>query len=187
MPNPSQPPRKPARVRSLIGRRFGRLKVQAYGGAAKWGKTMWCCQCDCGALCRVPGRNLLAQDKHRQVSCGCARADPQVRWAARMKLPAAVRQAICRKMRNAVRERKPAFSLSAEAAAEILGCSVERVEIMAEDGLLGSRRKKGALYVSSGDVSAVLAQQEREQRRCAIREAKDIAAIARASARRLRS
>lgn len=90
----------PPRVKSLIGRRFGKLRVRAYGGSTKWGKTQWCCECDCGAYCLVPGRSLLAQDKHRQVSCGCSRSDPNVRWQARMKIPATKRKAICTKMRG---------------------------------------------------------------------------------------
>jgi len=169
---------------SLIGRRFGRLVVKAYAGSTKWGKTQWCCECDCGTLCTVAGRSLLAQDTHRQVSCGCARRDPEVRWKARMKVPAKKRAAICKKMRLAVKERKPPYSLNAAAAAELLGCSIERIEILAQDGVLGSRRKRGELYVSSNDVSAYLSQQEQEQRRCQSREMRDIQKIARASARR---
>lgn len=174
---------KPERVKSLIGRRFGRLRVLAYAGHTKWRKTRWCCLCDCGTYCTVPGRSLLAQDKHRQISCGCARADPAVRWKARMQVPAKKREAICRKMRKAVRNRKPPYSLSAIQAAELLGVSVERIGVLTQDGILNCRYKRGELYVSSQDVSELLSQQEREQKRCASREMRDIEKIARSSAR----
>ncbi len=180
------PPVKPPNVKSLIGRRFGKLKVKAYAGSTKWGHTQWCCECDCSAFVTVPGRRLLAQDKHRQISCGCARRDPAVRWKARMKVPAKRRAAICKKMRESVKERKPAYSLNARAAAELLGVSEERIEILAQDGMLGSRRRRGELYVSSGDVSGMLAEQCAEQKRCASREMRDIERIARASARRVK-
>lgn len=171
--------------RSMVGRRFGRLRVKAYAGQDKWGKTCWCCECDCGTRVTVPGRRLLAQDgKHKQVSCGCARRDPMVRWQARMKVPPKKRVAICKKMRAAVREHPGPFKLDAHHAAELLGVSLERVEILAQDGALRCVRRRGALYVSSEDVSSLLSMQCEERKRCASREARDIGKIAQASARR---
>lgn len=42
-----------------------------------------------------------------------------------------------------------------QAAAELLGVSEQRVEVMAQDGVLGSTYRKGALYVSSEDVNGL--------------------------------
>lgn len=166
-------PKVPKRVRSLIGMRFGRLQVQYFAGM-QGGRSYWCCLCDCGHVCRVPGGRLLGTStgskdrKHPQVSCGCLRADPGIRKAARLNVPKARRIEICNKMRKAVKNRKPAYSMDAHRAAELLGVSVERVEIMAADGLIGSTWRKGSLWVSSNDVSALIATQQRNKKRCKI-------------------
>jgi hypothetical protein len=173
---PKGTPEMPPRTKSLVGCRFGRLIVRYYAGADKHGKSMWCCLCDCGTVLRVPGSRLLGQSGgkdrgHPQVSCGCARADPGIRKAARLKVPAKRRREICSTMRVAVRHRKPAYSMAAHRAAEMLGVSVERIEVMVQDGLLGSRYKRGELWVSSGDVSDLVATQERNKRRCRVMDA----------------
>ncbi len=170
-------------MKSLVGRRFGRLKVTAFAGFGRGvSRPFWCCLCDCGNTCRVEGRLLLGtkdRAKHRQVSCGCARADPEVRREARMKVPAAKRAAICRKMRKAVTRRSIPYSMDAARAAELLGVSQERVEILAKDGVLGYTWRRGALWVSSEDVATLIGNQERNKRRCAM----EIAGIARSSAK----
>jgi hypothetical protein len=172
MQPPKGTPKVPPRVKSLIGCRFGRLVVRYYAGADKHGKSMWCCLCDCGAVCRVPGGRLLGntgKDRgHGQKSCGCERADPGIRKAARLTMPAKRRKEICTKMRQSVRNRKPAYSMDAHRAAELLGVTMERIEILVQDGLLGSRYKRGALWVSSNDVSAMIATQQRNKRRCRV-------------------
>lgn len=180
MPRPPKgTPQIPAKVKSLIGCRFGRLLVRYYAGQDKHGKSMWCCLCDCGAVCRVPGTRLLGTSGrerlgHPQKSCGCERADPAVRKAAWAKLPKAKRKecdARCAAMHKAVRNRKPAYSMDAHRAAELLGVTVERIEIMVQDGIIGSRMKRGALWVSSNDVSALIATQQRNKRRCRVMDA----------------
>ena len=93
----ASPPPVPPHTKSLIGCRFGRLLVQFYAGADKHGKSLWCCLCDCGAVLRVPGHRLLGTGggkdaRHPQRSCGCERADPGVRMAARLRMPAARRK-----------------------------------------------------------------------------------------------
>jgi hypothetical protein len=173
---PKGTPTLPARAKSLIGRRFGRLLVRYYAGADKQGKSLWCCLCDCGTVLRVPGSRLLGQNygknrNHPQVSCGCERADPAVRKAARLKVPPQRRKEICGIMRAAVKHRKPAYSMDAHRAAEMLGVSMERIEIMVQDGLLGSRYKRGELWVSSQDVSDLVATQQRNKRRCRVMDA----------------
>jgi len=165
----------PPRVKSLIGCRFGRLLVRYYAGMDKHGKSMWCCLCDCGAVCRVPGSRLLGstgKDRgHPQRSCGCERADPGIRKAARLKMPRARRVEICDKMRKAVKHRQPAYSMDAHRAAELLGVTVERIEILAQDGMIGSTFRRGTLWVSSQDVSAMIATQQRNKKRCRIMDA----------------
>jgi hypothetical protein len=54
----------------LIGQRFGRLTVLGRAENNKHGKAQWTCECDCGSLKRVCGRNLMGGDTR---SCGCAR------------------------------------------------------------------------------------------------------------------
>lgn len=174
-------------MKSLVGKRFGRLKVSAFAGFGSGvSRPYWCCLCDCGNTCRVEGRLLLgtkdSNPKHRQVSCGCARADPEVRRKARMNVPASKRAAICKKMRKAVKDRKPAYSMDACRAAELLGVSEERIEILAKDGVFGYTYRKGALWVSSGDVARLIGEQERNKKRCAY----ETAQIAKASADRIR-
>src|SRR5437899_7113445 len=66
---------------SLIGKRFGRLKVveealPLYSGRAKI--TRWICQCDCGKTIIIRHGNL--SDGHSQ-SCGCLKAEQiRTRW-----------------------------------------------------------------------------------------------------------
>ncbi len=172
---PKGTPKVPPRVKSLIGCRFGRLLVRYYAGADKHGKSLWCCVCDCGAVCRVPGSRLLGntgKDRgHSQKSCGCERADPGIRKAARAKVPRAKRVEICNKMRAAVKTRKPAYSMDAHRAAELLGVSIERIEVLAQDGMIGSTFRRGALWVSSQDVSAMISIQQRNKRRCRVMDA----------------
>ena len=86
-------------------------------------------------------------------------------------MPAKRRVEICANMRRVVKHRKPAYSLDAHRAAELLGVSVERIEILVQDGLLGSTYRKGALWVSSNDVSAMIATQQRNKRRCGVMDA----------------
>lgn len=178
MRQPTGTPSVPPRVKSLIGCRFGRLLVRYYAGQDKHGKSYWCCLCDCGVVCRVQGGRLLGtslsaknRGRNAQVSCGCARADPGVRKAARLKVPAKRRKEICDRMRNAVRNRKPAYSMDAHRAAELLGVTPERIEILARDGMLGATTRRGALWVSSQDVAAMIATQQRNKRRCRIMDA----------------
>lgn len=172
---PKGTPSVPPRVKSLIGCRFGRLLVRYYAGQDKHGKSLWCCVCDCGAVLRVPGSRLLGttgkERGHPQRSCGCERADPGIRRAARLKVPATRRKEICTKMRKAVRQRNPAYSMDAHRAAELLGVTVDRIEILVQDGLIGSTYRRGALWVSSNDVSNMIAAQQRNKRRCRIMDA----------------
>src|SRR5271166_3570884 len=176
MPRPPKgTPQIPPRVKSLIGCRFGRLLVRYYAGQDKNGKSMWCCLCDCGVVLRVPGSRLLGttgKDRgHPQKSCGCERADPGVRKAARMRMPAKKRRDICDKMRAAVKHRKPAYSMDAHRAAELLGVTKERIEVLVQDGLLAATIRKGELWVSSQDVSDMVAAQQRNKKRCRVMDA----------------
>lgn len=175
MREPKGTPKIPPRVKSLVGCRFGRLLVRYFAGQDRNGKSLWCCLCDCGAVCRVPGSRLLGntgKDRgHGQKSCGCERSDPGIRKAARMRMAPARRKQICNTMRANVKNRKPAYSMDAHRAAELLGVTVERIEVLVKDGLIGARFRRGALWVSSGDVSAMIAAQQRNKRRCRVMDA----------------
>lgn len=182
MQPPKSTPQIPPRVKSLVGCRFGRLLVRYYAGTDKHGKSAWCCLCDCGTVCRVPGTRLLGtsghdRNGHSQKSCGCERSDPAVRKAAWAKMRATNPEKRkkcddrCSKMNRKVKNRKPAYSMDAHRAAELLGISMERIEVLVQDGIVGHRYKKGALWVSSGDVSALIATQQRNKRRCRVMDA----------------
>lgn len=51
---------------NLLGQRFGRLVVVAYGGSHRG--TRWECRCDCGTMKTVQARNLATGTTR---SCGC--------------------------------------------------------------------------------------------------------------------
>jgi hypothetical protein len=161
----------PPRVRSLVGMRFGRLRVVAFAGQSKSRHAFWCCECECGNYVRVRGQNLLGHSHGNTVSCGCKRADPAVQAASRCKVLAKRRVEICKTARAAVRDRKPAYSMDAHRAAELLGVSVERIHIMAADGLLPSRTVRGAIWVSSQEVARLVGAHERQAKstRCPLR------------------
>jgi len=159
-------------VRSLVGQKFGLLTVTHFAGTGpKDRHSYWCCQCECGATLRVHGGALLgtrdAKHKgHPQKSCGCLRADPEVRRLARAKVAPERRREICEKMRAAVTNRKPAYSLSADRAAELLGVSSERIQALAADGMIGATVRRGYLFVSSREIASMIASMERSKRRC---------------------
>lgn len=69
----------PGVLNDLTGRTFGRLKVAALERMAH-GHAYWRCQCECGARPVVRGTRLTSG---HTVSCGCQRADPGIRRAAR--------------------------------------------------------------------------------------------------------
>jgi hypothetical protein len=84
----------PPPIISLRGVRFGRLLIPADAEPEIRNRhAYWPCVCDCGARIVARGSKLRAG---RIVSCGCWRADPAVRRAARMRLPAHRRRALAR-------------------------------------------------------------------------------------------
>ena len=89
------------KINDLRGRRFGRLTIAADAEPdLRDGHARWPCVCDCGAHSLPRGSKLLAG---LIVSCGCARADPAVRQAARMRTPAKRHREIARAGGNAKR------------------------------------------------------------------------------------
>lgn len=54
-------------INSLVGQRFGMLKVIEQAESAENRQTRWLCQCDCGRTYVAYGVNLKA---NRTVSCG---------------------------------------------------------------------------------------------------------------------
>jgi hypothetical protein len=63
------------------GHTWGRLEVKEYFGVVDSNKAAWLCKCECGHVVLARG-DRLRSGKH--VSCGCYRADPNIRQAARM-------------------------------------------------------------------------------------------------------
>lgn len=66
----------PAR-KNLVGQRFGRWTVTAYGGPGTSGAT-WVCVCECGTARRVNANALLAGFSS---SCGCLNREANARRA----------------------------------------------------------------------------------------------------------
>lgn len=56
------------RIQDLVGKRFGRLVVEARWGTDRFGKAMWLCRCDCGKGTTPSGNKLQRGDTR---SCGC--------------------------------------------------------------------------------------------------------------------
>ena len=65
----------PSRVKNLVGEKFGRLKVIRFSRLDMRGnrsRTLWICQCDCGATIEAMGQSLRSKC---QISCGCWRKE----------------------------------------------------------------------------------------------------------------
>jgi hypothetical protein len=62
--------RKGKLIHNLVGKRFGKLVVLAYSGAASRGRTKWECKCDCGNIKIIMADSLSG---NKTVSCGCYR------------------------------------------------------------------------------------------------------------------
>jgi len=74
-------------------------------------------------------------------------------------------------MRESVKARKPAYSMDAHRAAQLLNVSHERILILAKDGVIRSTYKRGNLWVSAADVANMIAHDERQKKatRCPLR------------------
>jgi hypothetical protein len=80
----------------LQGREFGWLTVKERGPDNPPSRhAIWLCVCRCGKRVLVPSHRLK-RDLHPQVSCGCQRANTNVRKAARLKVPAERRSEIAK-------------------------------------------------------------------------------------------
>ncbi len=64
--------RQRAKIKDLMGKRFGRLYVLHFAGLRRRsdGRNLatWHCACDCGSLATVAGKSLLSG---KTLSCGC--------------------------------------------------------------------------------------------------------------------
>ncbi len=56
------------KIKDLVGKRFGKLKVLCLDGMNKWRGSVWHCLCDCGNECNIRGNSLLSESTR---SCGC--------------------------------------------------------------------------------------------------------------------
>jgi hypothetical protein len=80
------------KTRDLSGARFGRLVATSLDSIRNQ-HAYWHCRCDCGRETVVRGNALTSG---HTVSCGCHRADPAIRQAARWQLSAKHRKLIAR-------------------------------------------------------------------------------------------
>jgi hypothetical protein len=81
-------------VTDLRGRTFGRLTISRHAEPViRNGRACWPCSCECGNAKLVSSKNLIAGNT---VSCGCWRADPNLRQGARMKVSPRRRRAIAK-------------------------------------------------------------------------------------------
>jgi hypothetical protein len=153
--------------------RFGRLLVRAFAGMGTEG-SYWCCECDCGALCRVPRRRLTGYSRGEnwppniQVSCGCARADSAIRKAARRKVSPARRLEISR--RAAQKHHVKAYAMSAVEAARELRCGLDALDKLRRDGDLRDVMRDGQMYFSAEAIRKWAKVQRRNSRHCAALE-----------------
>ncbi len=170
----------PRGVESLIGQRFGKLIVVKYAGECEDGQPSWCCRCDCGNVVRVRGGNLLGARRGAEFtkSCGCIRwskttvsacsKSHKLYWEG---LPADVKAERIRKRKESLarsEKRRFCYSMDAHRAAEVLGVSYERIDVLAHEGIIGSVVRRGELWVSSKDVSSLLARQSQQKKRCRV-------------------
>ena len=67
------------KIIDLTGQKFGKLTVIKFGGRNK--VTLWECQCDCGNIKTISGKNL----KSGQIkSCGCLRKEQRIDLTGRI-------------------------------------------------------------------------------------------------------
>ena len=86
------------------GKRYGMLAVlDAHRSTG--GKTEWLCECDCKARKWIRAQRLRTK---KQISCGCSRADPATRQAARWMIPPHRRRRIARIAADASKARRAA-------------------------------------------------------------------------------
>jgi hypothetical protein len=105
--------RKP--VANLRGERFGYLRVPETAAPLRSSPTSdirWPCVCDCGATKRVFAFNLTSGGT---VSCGCWRANPQLRATAKLKRLEDRRPAIAKLRESNDKRSQPAAPAAAAA------------------------------------------------------------------------
>src|SRR5258706_4361245 len=64
-----------AKIRDLIGQRFGRLVVRGFDRIQN-GKSSWRCDCDCGTSITALGSNV---SRGHTRSCGCLHDEPDAK------------------------------------------------------------------------------------------------------------
>ena len=83
----------PRNTTDETGHTYGGLTVIEYAGVSAQRNALWLCECVCGKRKPVSSKHLR---NGRAVSCGCYKANPVIRRAARMKVSARRRKAIAR-------------------------------------------------------------------------------------------
>ncbi len=77
---------------------------------------------------------MLVGRRWKTISCGCAKADPEVRRAARAKVPSECRRAIA-KQGGMARAAKVDYRITVPQAARGLGVSEETIRQMGSTGV----------------------------------------------------
>ncbi len=82
-PLPSVPfPVNPGKKINLVGRMFGRMRVESYGGV-KNEQSWWNCKCECGELLSISAGRLNSGVSR---SCGCLKRDKCIERSTKHKL-----------------------------------------------------------------------------------------------------
>src|SRR4051812_563529 len=69
-------------MKNLVGRRFGKLTVDAILGANHFGNAVWKCRCDCGGVWKGDAGRLTSGIT---TSCGCKKRRKQDQIATGQK------------------------------------------------------------------------------------------------------
>jgi hypothetical protein len=101
------------RRNDLVGKGFGKLKVNSWASVNKTGNSLWNCTCECGTTVVVVGHQLTSGGTK---SCGCLRKVGQARAAASIRLSygRAARNSVLKGYKTKATKRGLVWTLSEE-------------------------------------------------------------------------